>query len=54
MRSRKSDFNLFARIILVVFIVEQLIFMGLVFYNKGTSIIDFLADQWIFIIDLFR
>jgi len=53
MKTRKADFNLFARTVLVVFIVEQLIFMGLVFYQKGTSIIDFLADQWIFIVDLF-
>jgi len=54
MKTRKSDFSLFARIVLVVFIVEQLIFMGLVLYKKGTSIVDFLGDQWVFILDLFR
>lgn len=54
MRTRKADFNLFTRVVLIIFIVEQLIFMALVFYQKGTSIIDFLADQWGFLIDLFR
>lgn len=54
MKTRKSDFGLFARIVLVIFVVEQLIFMGLVLYQKGTSIIDFLGDQWVFILDLVR
>lgn len=43
MKKRNSDFNLFMRIIIIVFIAEQILFMGFVLFKKGTSILDYLA-----------
>ncbi|MCE1168163.1 MAG: hypothetical protein LWX70_08705 [Sphingobacteriia bacterium] len=44
-KAKGGNFNLLARILVVIFIAEQIIFMFYVFYQKGTSMIDFISDQ---------
>ncbi len=43
MKRPSTNTNLFMRIIIIVFIAEQIIFMGFVIFKKGTSIIDYLS-----------
>jgi hypothetical protein len=44
MKNRQVKINYFMRVIIIIFVTEQIIFMGLVIYNKGTAIIDYLSQ----------
>lgn len=43
MTKRQMDVNLFMKIVIIVFIAEQIIFMAYIIYKKGTAILDYLA-----------
>ncbi|MDK2910022.1 MAG: hypothetical protein PWR20_1589 [Bacteroidales bacterium] len=43
MRKRQMDINLFMKIVIMIFIAEQVLFMAYIIYKKGTAIIDYLA-----------
>lgn len=44
MKKREMDINLFMKIVIIIFIAEQVIFMAFVIYKKGTAILDYLAN----------
>jgi len=44
-KAKGGDYNLLAKILVIIFIAEQIIFMFYVFYQKGTAMIDFISDQ---------
>lgn len=44
MRKESADTNKFLRIIVAIFVIEQVIFMGYVIMKKGTAIIDYLSS----------
>lgn len=44
MKKRELDVNLFMKIIIIIFIAEQVLFMAYVIYKKGTAILDYIAN----------
>ncbi len=44
MRRRQVDVNLFMKIVIIIFIAEQVIFMAYIIYKKGTAILDYLTS----------
>lgn len=44
MKKREMDVNLFMKIIIIIFIAEQVLFMAYVIYKKGTAILDYIAN----------
>ncbi|MGC8866051.1 MAG: hypothetical protein ACP5O2_10070 [Bacteroidales bacterium] len=44
MKKREMDVNLLMKIIIIIFIAEQVLFMAYVIYKKGTAILDYIAN----------
>lgn len=44
MKKREMDVNLFMKIVIIIFIAEQVLFMAYVIYKKGTAILDYIAN----------
>lgn len=42
MRKRQLDINLFMKIVIMIFIAEQVLFMAYIIFKKGTAIIDYI------------